>query len=158
MKVTVQGQFEPDRYLVHLIKNFPSVTRAVSLHVDIISYYGGLPTDTVLDRFERLQTIAMYTFAQSSDHPSFWSDLFATKTFRRVIKFRVMHAYQFPAVDDGELFDFITDVSRMPADKPRVIQFVRFDTDSLDALERRFNESEYRICSNSLLGCPFKAF
>lgn len=76
--------------------------------------------------------------------PSFWSGLFATTAFRRVSNFHMGNALgAYPAVDDGELCEFITDFSRMPADKPRVLQICGLDGDSLDTLERRFNESEY---------------
>ncbi|KAH7711907.1 hypothetical protein AAVH_20788 [Aphelenchoides avenae] len=44
-------------------------------------------------------------------------------------------------VDDGALFDFITNFSLMPAGKPRVVALGPFTDASVDALKRRFNEN-----------------
>ncbi|KAH7699315.1 hypothetical protein AAVH_33579 [Aphelenchoides avenae] len=130
-----------DGLLTRLIENFPSVKGAVSLDVFIKTDWVNLPTDPVLDRFWRLEMITMRTRIYDND-PYFWRGLFAKKAFRRVSKLRMLNALgQYPAVDDGELFDFITDFSRMPADTPRVIQFAQLGGDSLGALERQFNEN-----------------
>ncbi|KAH7707443.1 Protein CLEC-51 [Aphelenchoides avenae] len=127
--------------LTRLIENFPSVKCAVSLVIDINTASVGLPADPVLDYFERLETIGMRTRVDDKD-PSFWSALFATRAFRRVPMLRMVNTLgQFPAVGDLELFDFITDCSHMPAAKPRVVHIALLDGDSVDALERRFNEN-----------------
>lgn len=106
-----------------------------------------LPTDAVLGHFKRLETIWMDTRVDHRTDTSFWSGLLATKAFRRVPNFLgVNQEFDYPPVDAGELFDFITDFSLMPSDKPRVILFMTFDDGGpvLNALEQRFNESEYQ--------------
>ncbi|KAH7693857.1 hypothetical protein AAVH_39103 [Aphelenchoides avenae] len=137
----MHGRGTPDARLTLLIENFPSVKSALNLNVFLNLASAGLPTDPVLDHFKRLRTIMMMTYVHDN-HESFWEDLFAIKAYRRVPNFRVWQFRdQFPAVADSELFNFITDVSHMPADKPRVVQFGRVGADFLAALERRFNKN-----------------
>ncbi|KAH7706626.1 Protein C09G9.1 c, partial [Aphelenchoides avenae] len=83
---------------------------------------------------------------------SFWSDLFAIKAFRRVRKFRMANTVgQYPAVHDRELFDFITGLSHMPADKPRAVYIAELDRRSVAAVERRFknhiDSSDGQVCA-----------
>ncbi|KAH7698235.1 hypothetical protein AAVH_34677, partial [Aphelenchoides avenae] len=131
----------PDGRLTRLVENFPSAKGAVSLVIGINTASVGLPTDPVLDHFERLERIAMRTRVDDKD-PSFWSGVFGTKAFRRVPLFRIHKVEgQLPAVNDGELFAFITDFSSMPADKPRAVRIAHLEGGSIDALERRFNEN-----------------
>lgn len=125
---------------MHLIKHFPSASGAVRL--DIKNIHLVVPTDAVLNRFERVETIVMdpYSYKEST----FWSDLFASKAFRRVTNIIAYHSlcdYQ-EEVDDAALFDFLTDFSLMPTDKPRMVKFGHFSDDSIDALKRRFYKSK----------------
>lgn len=131
----------PDVPLMQLIKHFPSVEGAVSLN---ITYVSALPSDAALDHFKRLEEITMDTRIDYEDS-SFWSDLFATKAFRRVSSFGILNASssQYPEVDDDDMFDFVTDFSLMRPGRPRLVEFGPFDDDSLDALEDRFYESKY---------------
>ncbi|KAH7707346.1 hypothetical protein AAVH_25426 [Aphelenchoides avenae] len=142
VEVTVKRSTdEPDGRLTRLIDHFPTVKGAAILDINITTDWMRLPTDPVLDNFKRLQTVTMRTRVGGND-PSFWSDLFATKAFRRVSKLRTFNTVgQYPTVNDRELFDFITDCSHTPAGKPRVIQIAHIDGDTLDAMERRFNDS-----------------
>ncbi|KAH7692963.1 hypothetical protein AAVH_40008 [Aphelenchoides avenae] len=128
-----------DAPLMHLVEHFPSVKRAVRLDMKHADF--AMPTEAALHFFERLETIAMDIGI--SKESFFWSDLFALKVFRRVsniITYNSMPEYQ-AQVDDGALFEFITDFSLMPADKPRVVQLGPFTDDSIDALKRRFNKN-----------------
>lgn len=93
---------------------------------------------------------------------SFWSDLFALKAYRHVPNFITMPGLdEYPVeVDDGALFDFITNFSLMPAGKPRVVALGPFTDASVDALKRRFNESKYSrylglytVCSHASRAC-----
>lgn len=130
-----------DAPLMHLVEHFPSVKRAVRLDMKHADF--AMPTEAALHFFERLETIAMDIGI--SKESFFWSDLFALKVFRRVsniITYNSMPEYQ-AQVDDGALFEFITDFSLMPADKPRVVQLGPFTDDSIDALKRRFNKSKH---------------
>ncbi|KAH7680067.1 hypothetical protein AAVH_41562 [Aphelenchoides avenae] len=137
----MHGRGTPDARLTLLIENFPSVKSALNLNVFLNLASAGLPTDPVLDHFKRLRTITMMTLVHDNG-PSFWKDLFAIKAYRRVPNFRVWQfGDQFPAVAEGQLFSFITDVSHMPVDTPRVVQFGRFGAGFLNALERRFNKN-----------------
>ncbi|KAH7712856.1 hypothetical protein AAVH_19805 [Aphelenchoides avenae] len=137
------GKRPADAALTLLLEHFPSVKAAVRL--DVHTFF--LPTDAVLDRFTCLETIWMSTMAdRDRKDPSFWSDLFATKAFRRVPNFLAMNGtedclHPYPHADE-ELFDFITDFSLMPPHKPRVVSFESFDNGGpiLDALELRFNK------------------
>ncbi|KAH7684753.1 hypothetical protein AAVH_40739 [Aphelenchoides avenae] len=141
------GDAPPDAALTLLLEHFPSVKAAVRLDVHI---FRALPTDAVLDRFARLETIWMDTSVDRGDS-AFWNDLFATKVFRRVPHFLgVNHTNgdldyvdPYPHADAAELIDFITDFSLMPPDKPRVVSFQNFDefqNPILEALEQQFNE------------------
>ncbi|KAH7718107.1 hypothetical protein AAVH_14433 [Aphelenchoides avenae] len=138
-----------DAALTLLLEHLPSVKAAVRLDVHVFD--NALPTDAVLDRFARLETIWMSTSVDRKD-ASFWSDLFATKAFRRVPNFLGVNMTDeyyldpYPPVDVKELFDFITDISLMPPGKPRVVSFemLMFDDDGpflsvLKALEQRFD-------------------
>ncbi|KAH7716164.1 hypothetical protein AAVH_16424 [Aphelenchoides avenae] len=148
VEISVPRLSELDGFLTQLIEHFPSVKGAAKLRVDtarptypLWDASAGLPTDPVLDNFERLETILMFVHVHDK-HPSFWSHLFATKAFRRVSNFLMENSLgQFPAVDDGELFNFITDFSCMPANKPRLVLIFGLNVDSVDALERRFKEN-----------------
>ncbi|KAH7725030.1 hypothetical protein AAVH_07307 [Aphelenchoides avenae] len=150
-KVAASPEPDYDSPLVHLMEHFPSVKRAVRLDVD---YAGSvLPTDAALDRFERLKTIVVDSLVHYEES-SFWRDLYAVKAFRRVPNFIAFNdkAYDdlYPDVDDGAMFDFITDFSLMPADKPRLVALGPFSGDCLEALRRRFNKN---IASISGLVC-----
>ncbi|KAH7711571.1 hypothetical protein AAVH_21124 [Aphelenchoides avenae] len=146
------GDDPPDAALTLLLEHFPSVKAAVRLDVHIFRA-APLPTDAVLDRFTRLETIWLGTSVDPDRKEAFfWSDLFATKAFRRVPNFLGVnhadgdHNYvdPYPHADAVELIDFITDFSLMPPDKPRVVSFQNFDefrNPILEALEQRFNES-----------------
>lgn len=131
-KVTVRTHEDrehlPDWPLMQLVRHFPSVKGAVSLYIIYVSV---LPTDAALDHFERLEEIMMDTRIRY-ENSSFWRVLFATKAFRRVSKFIILNASssQYPEVDDGEMFDFVTDFSLMPVGKPRVVDLAPFDDDS----------------------------
>ncbi|KAH7717428.1 Protein C09G9.1 b [Aphelenchoides avenae] len=132
------GAVGVDGLLTRLIENFPPVKGAAIL--DACTRDAGLPTDAMLNHFTRLETIKMRTRVGDNDS-SFWSDLFATKAFRRVRKFCMANTVgQYPAVHDRKLLDFITCVSHMPAYKPRVVYIAGLGRRSVDAVERRFNE------------------
>ncbi|KAH7684759.1 hypothetical protein AAVH_40733, partial [Aphelenchoides avenae] len=134
-----------DAALTLFLEHFPSVKAAVRLDVHFTS---ALPTDAVLDRFTRLETIWMGTSVHRDRSDGFfWRDLFATKAFRRVPNFLGVNEDRgyldpYPHVDAGELFDFITDFSFMPPDKPRVVSFQMFDRGFPipNPVEQRFNE------------------
>lgn len=129
----------PDAPLMQLVEHFPSVKNAVSLYV---GYFYGLPTDAALDKFKRLETIVIDIDFDETIAP-FWSTLFGTTTFRRVSNFILTnYCAEFPEVDDGEIFDFITDFLLIPAGKPRLVSIEPTGKGSLDALERRFCESK----------------
>ncbi|KAH7711776.1 hypothetical protein AAVH_20909 [Aphelenchoides avenae] len=142
------GESPPDAALTLLLEHFPSVKAAVRLRIHIFDK--PLPTDAVLDRFTRLETIWMSTSVDEKD-TSFWNVLLTTKAFRRVPNFLSVNLTDehyldpYPHVDVGELVDFITDFSLMPPDKPRVVSFKMFDdfesSPILNALEQRFHES-----------------
>ncbi|KAH7684722.1 hypothetical protein AAVH_40770, partial [Aphelenchoides avenae] len=79
-------------------------------------YANVLPTDAVLDHFERLETVEMITCIDYEDSPifddektssSFYPVIFATKAFRRVPKFIMENDpwYVYPQADDVALFD-----------------------------------------------------
>ncbi|KAH7718108.1 hypothetical protein AAVH_14434 [Aphelenchoides avenae] len=149
------GDAPPDAALTLLLEHFPSVKAAVRLDVHIFRA-APLPTDAVLERFTRLETIWLGTSVdRDRKNSSFWSDLFATKAFRRVPNFLgVNHSDSFhddrapyPHADVGELFDFITDFSLMPPDKPRVVSFEMFSGCGPlhNALEQRFSEDSASI-------------
>lgn len=152
MAQTPDIDYPPDAALTLLLEHFPSVKAAVRLDVHI-SRAAPLPTDAALDRFKRLETIWLETSVdRDRDDSSFWSVLFATKAFRRVPNFLgVNHDMlgkhtvdPYPVVDGRELFDFITDFSLMPPDKPRVVSFDMFDDGApvVNPLEQLFNESK----------------
>ncbi|KAH7712859.1 hypothetical protein AAVH_19808 [Aphelenchoides avenae] len=149
------GDAPPDAALTLLLEHFPSVKAAVRLDVHIFRA-APLPTDAVLDRFTCLETIWLGTSVDPyRKDSSFWSDLFAMKAFRRVPNFLgVNHSDSFhddrapyPHADVGELFDFITDFSLMPPDKPRVVSFEMFSGCGPlhDVLEQRFSEDSASI-------------
>ncbi|KAH7693458.1 hypothetical protein AAVH_39505, partial [Aphelenchoides avenae] len=127
-----------DALLMQLIDDFPSAKSAARLEIECVPF---LPNTAVLDRFERLETIEITTSIREENW-SFWRVVFATKAYRSVpnllMRNSERHGDRYPEVDDGALFDFITDFSLMPAGKPRVFLFSPIDADSLDALERRF--------------------
>ncbi|KAH7718105.1 hypothetical protein AAVH_14431 [Aphelenchoides avenae] len=129
----------PDARLMHLIEHFPSVKRAVRLDIDYC--YSVLPTDVALHPFERLETVRMATLSHR-EMSSFWSDLFASKAFRHVPNIIILDCMckEQAKVDKDALFDFITDVSLMPAGKPRVVLLDCFSGDFIDALARRFDK------------------
>ncbi|KAH7726500.1 hypothetical protein AAVH_05891 [Aphelenchoides avenae] len=130
---------------MHLIEHFPSVKGA--LRLDIKGIVRALPTDAALHHFERLETVVIDT-SFLIRKPSFWNDLFALKAFRRVPNIITFDYFcQDPEVDDGALFDFLTDSSLMPSGKPCVVRLGPFDDDSLRALKRRF----YKIIAS--IGC-----
>ncbi|KAH7695697.1 hypothetical protein AAVH_26542 [Aphelenchoides avenae] len=141
-KVAASPEPDYDSPLVHLMEHFPSVKRAVRLDVNYARSV--LPTDVALDHFERLETIVVDSRVHYEES-SFWSDLYAVKAFRRVPNFIAFNdnAYDdvYPDMDDGAIFDFITDFSLMPADKPRLVALGPFGDDCLEALRRRFNKS-----------------
>ncbi|KAH7707150.1 hypothetical protein AAVH_25619 [Aphelenchoides avenae] len=146
--VTVRiPSYLPDARLMHLSEHFPSAKGAVRL--DMIYGNSVLPTDAALHHFERLETIVMgrsFLYEASSS----WSDLLALEAFRRVsniIAYDYWRKYQ-AVVDDGALFDFITDFSLMPPDKPRLVKLGPFSDDSLDALKRRFYKDIASIVGN----------
>ncbi|KAH7694241.1 hypothetical protein AAVH_38716 [Aphelenchoides avenae] len=140
------GRRPADVPLTLLLEHFPSVKAAMRL--DVHTFIP--PTDAVLDRFTRLETIWMSTSVdRDRSDGSFWRDLFATKAFRRVPNFLGVNEDHhggldpYPHVDAAELFDFITDFSLVPPGKPRVVSFQMFDRDTplLDPFEQRFNEN-----------------
>ncbi|KAH7707151.1 hypothetical protein AAVH_25620 [Aphelenchoides avenae] len=143
--VSIPEDSQPDTRLLHLIEHFPSVKGAVRL--DMWFIWSALPTDAALDHFERLQTIVIHTDC-FHEKPSFWSNLFAIKAFRRVANFITLDRERenLKEVDDAALFDFITDFSLMPPDKPRVVSLGRpLTDDSINALKRRFKKNTASI-------------
>ncbi|KAH7694371.1 hypothetical protein AAVH_38584, partial [Aphelenchoides avenae] len=129
----------PDASLMHVIEHFPSAKRAVRLDIDYA--YSVFPTDVALHHFQRLETIVMTTLTRR-ETSSFWNDLFASKVLRHVPNIIVSDCMckEQAKVDEDALFDFVTDVSLMPAGKPRVVLLECFSGDFINALARRFEE------------------
>ncbi|KAH7717413.1 Protein C09G9.1 c [Aphelenchoides avenae] len=143
------GALDVNGFLTRLVDDFPSAKGAAILVV--CTHHAGLPTDAMLDHFTCLETIEMRTRIGDEDS-SFWSDLFAIKAFRCVRKFLMANTIgQYPTVHDRELFDFITGVSHMPADKPRAVYIAELDRRSVAAVERRFKNhigsSDGQLCA-----------